>query len=385
MNLLLLASLIFLAFKAAQFFAKNFNRPGTSKSAEGPFYTDGEGDNRENEGREKGHGPMAGLNPELLRILKGRGLKGIVVLLVFVLVGLGLANSFYTVPANSQGVIFRFGAIQGTVGQGPHFKMPFVTSIEKVPTEKVYRFEFGFRTVDPGPPARYKAVREEELVLTSDNKIVEIDWVLQFQISDPINFLVKLPGEDNAQAKLIRDEAEARFREVVAAHPLDDILTTGKETIMLEARESIQKSFNEKEFGIRILSVPLQDVTPPDSVAQAFSDVNSARAEKEQLEMEADQYENEIQAKAAGEAKKLLNDAQAYSYRRIQEATGEAARIKALNASYRQSPELVMNNLWLEGMSNIWKDLDIVILDLPAEGSLPVITMDSLFEKQEKE
>ncbi len=377
MNLLVLAALLFLAYSAVQYLLRNHRRSDSGKT-EGPFYDSDE--KPQNDGEKRGGGPFGNIPPELLRVLKGRGLRGVLSLAVLAVIGFAAVDSFYTVPANSQGVIFRLGAIQNTVGQGPHFKIPFISKVIKVPTEKVYRFEFGFRTVDPGPPARYKSVRDEELVLTSDNKIVEIDWVLQFQIADPINYLVRMPIRGSDRAKLIRDEAEARFREVVAAHPLDDILTTGKEAIMLEARQSIQKNFDDKQFGIRVLSTPLQDVTPPDSVAKAFSDVNSARAKKEQLQMEADQYENEVQARAAGEAKKLINDAEAYGYRRVQEATGEAARIRALNASYRLNPELVMNNLWLEGMSTVWKDLDVAIVDLPEEGSLPVIALESLFE-----
>lgn len=287
-------------------------------------------------------------------------------------------QGFYIVPAGSRGVVFRFGKVSSVTDQGVNFKIPLVDTVSIVNTEQIQRFEYGYRTVNPGPPVSYSDKPEESKMLTGDNKIVEIDWVLQFQAGDPAAFVVNLPEERGLREKLIRDVAESTLREVIASRQLDDVLTTEKEASQTEAKKLIQEKMDFLQTGVFIVAVQFQDVNPPKAVQSAFSEINSARAEKERLILEADKYTNEVLSKAEGEADRILNEAEAYKFRRVSLAEGEAARMRSLNAAYRENPVLVLNNLWIETMERVWPKLKVAIVE-DGGNSLQILPLEQLF------
>ncbi len=314
------------------------------------------------EGSSKPSSSRSPLNPERWKNVSRRGGR-LAVLLIVLLAILGLGyKSFYMVQPGNRGVIYRFGKIVSVNDQGPHFLIPFMDQVVMVQAEQIFRLEFGYRTEDPGPPAKYQDQLTESKYLTVDNKIVEIDWVLQFQLSNPELFLTNFPGGAEG-SKMLRDLSESKMREIVASIPLDEVLTTKKEEIQTRARMGIQAWLEELQTGIFIVAVQLQDVEPPQSVRASFSEVNSAKAEKDRLELEADKYRNEVLSSAKGTAEKILNDAQAYAYRRVSIAEGEAARMTSLQDSYRKDPELVMQTLWLENMHDVWPQLKVLVVD----------------------
>jgi len=303
-------------------------------------------------------------------------LKYILVMLVIALIAY---QGFYIVPAGSRGVIFRLGKVSSVADQGINFKIPVIDRVTIVNTEQIQRFEYGYRTVNPGPPARFTDRPEESKMLTGDNKIVEIDWVLQFQAGDPVPFVVNLPEDRYSMEKMIRDVAESTLREVIASRALDDVLTTEKEASQTEAKKLIQEKMELLKTGIFIVAVQFQDVNPPEAVQAAFSDINTARAERERMILEADKYANEVLSKAEGEADKILNEAEAYKFRRISLAEGEAARIRSLHEAFREIPDLVMNNLWLENMEKVWPKLKVFIVD-GGENSLQILPLEQFFK-----
>ncbi|MDD2453145.1 MAG: FtsH protease activity modulator HflK [Synergistaceae bacterium] len=303
-------------------------------------------------------------------------LKYILVMLVIALIAY---QGFYIVPAGSRGVIFRLGKVSSVADQGINFKIPVIDRVTIVNTEQIQRFEYGYRTVNPGPPARFTDRPEESKMLTGDNKIVEIDWVLQFQAGDPVPFVVNLPEDRYSMEKMIRDVAESTLREVIASRALDDVLTTEKEASQTEAKKLIQEKMELLKTGIFIVAVQFQDVNPPEAVQAAFSDINTARAERERMILEADKYANEVLSKAEGEADKILNEAEAYKFRRISLAEGEAARIRSLHEAFRENPDLVMNNLWLENMEKVWPKLKVFIVD-GGENSLQILPLEQFFK-----
>ena len=305
-------------------------------------------------------------------------LKYIVILLILALVA---KQGFYIVPAASRGVVFRLGEVIKVADQGVNFKIPLIDMVTIVNTEQIQRFEYGYRTVSVGPPARYTDRPEESKMLTGDNKIVEIDWVLQFQTGDPAAFVVNVPSDRDSQVKMIRDIAEATLREVIASRKLDDVLTTEKEASQTEAKQLIQQKMDELKTGVFVVAVQFQDVVPPKAVQAAFSEINSARAEKERFILEADKYTNEVLSKAAGEAERVLNEAEAYKFRRINLAEGEAARITSLNKVYRENPDLVLKTLWLENMQEVWPKLKVVIVDGGSD-SLQILPIEQLLQMQ---
>lgn len=274
-------------------------------------------------------------------------------------------SGIYIVPAGSRAVLFRLGRVVGVEDQGLHFKVPLLETAEIVNTERLRRFEFGYRTREVGPPARYEDEPLESKMLTSDNKIVEVNWVLQFQIADPALYVTRVPDGEPAAEKFIRDMAESVVRKILASRTMDEVLTTGKEEIQTKARQDVQKVLEELQTGVRVVAVQLQDVNPPAAVQGAFSEVNSARAEKERLQLEAQQFANELIPQAEGEAQRLTNEAEAYRFRVVQVAQGEVSRIRALAPMYAQNPQLVKNTLWLEGMKDVWPQLKVAIMDAP--------------------
>jgi len=276
-------------------------------------------------------------------------------------------------------VVFRLGRVSGVADQGINFKLPVIDLVTIVNTEQIQRFEYGYRTVNPGPPATFADRPDESKMLTGDNKIVEIDWVLQFQAGDPVSFVVNLPEDRAPREKLIRDVAESTLREVIASRELDDVLTTEKEASQTEAKKLIQEKLDLLKTGVFIVAVQFQDVNPPKAVQAAFSEINTARAERERMILEADKYSNEILSRAEGEADKLLNEAEAYKFRRISLAEGEAARISSLQDAYRENPDLVLNNLWLENMEKIWPQMKVFIIDA-GENALQVLPLDQFFK-----
>ncbi len=300
-------------------------------------------------------------------------------LLVLIVIALIAYQGFYIVPAGSRGIIFRLGEVSSVADQGINFKIPVIDLVTIVNTEQIQRFEYGYRTVNQGPPATFTDRPEESKMLTGDNKIVEIDWVLQFQAGDPVPYVVNLPEDRYSREKMIRDVAESTLREVIASRALDDVLTTEKEASQTEAKKLIQEKMVSLETGVFIVAVQFQDVNPPEAVQAAFSDINTARAERERLILEADKYANEVLSKAEGEADKILNEAEAYKFRRVSLAEGEAARIRSLHEAFRENPDLVMNNLWLENMEKVWPKLRIFIVD-GGENSLQVLPLEQLFK-----
>lgn len=304
-------------------------------------------------------------------------------------------ESYYIVSPGYKAVVFRLGKVVNVTEQGVHLKIPFIDDIDKVMTEKIQRYEFGYRTVSVGPPAKYNVVTPEELMITSDGKIVEVDWVLQFQISDPVNYILMLPQDkssvggmlssdendsSSAQQKAIRDIAEASFRQVIANSTLDDVLTTGKEKIQIDSRELIQKRLNVLNTGVRVVVVQLQDVAPPEAVRAAYNDVNSARNEREKKILEAQKYSNERQAAASGEVQKIINEAEAYKARRVSVVEGEYNRIMELVPSYQKDPKLLKTTLFIDAAEEFWPKAKIIMVEggtnvqfLPLDKILPKV------------
>lgn len=325
----------------------------------------------------EGNNPFDVLRREIRSPGGGRWRRWIGALLGLFLLGGTLLAGVYIVPAGSQAVVFRLGQISSVESQGLHLKIPLVDTAEIVNTERLRRFEFGYRTVRSGPASQFEDEPVESKLLTSDNKIVEVNWVLQFQISDPAQYVTRMPLGEDATEKLIRDMAESVLRKVVASRTMDEVLTTGKESIQGQTRQDVQKVLTDLQAGVRVVAIQLQDVNPPAAVQGAFSEVNSARAEKERLQLEAQQFANELIPQAEGEAQRITNEAEAYRFRVVQVAQGEVARIRALAPMYVQNAQLVKNTLWLESMKDVWPRLKVAILDAPAaSGSQSFLMLD---------
>ncbi|MCX7845542.1 MAG: FtsH protease activity modulator HflK [Dictyoglomaceae bacterium] len=296
--------------------------------------------------------------------------KNIITLIIIILIILIIVGSFYFVGPAEAGILKRFGKIIGVYGPGLHWKIPIIDSVHKFDIAAIRRLELGFRTIALGPPARYKDVEEEALLLTKDGKIVDLDFVVQYQISEPIKYLMYI----RASEKLLRDLAQASMRQVIGNFLFDEILTVSKDEIQNNVKNVLQDVLNKNNFGIKIVNVQLQDVIPPEAVQSAFQEVINAKSEKDKLILEAQAYYNQIVPEAEGQAAKIIAEAEAYKNEQIEKAKGDAQRFKALLERYNKTPSLIKTKLYMEALDMILPQTRIIVIDDP-RGSIKIFNL----------
>ncbi|MBS6829405.1 MAG: FtsH protease activity modulator HflK [Desulfovibrio sp.] len=298
-----------------------------------------------------GNGPDA--NP-LKRLSQMRVPNGRAVLLVLLaVVGLWLLSGIYIINPDEQGVVLRFGKYERTEGPGPHYAWPVpIETVYKPQVTQVLRSEVGFRSVGQSATFQQGQVRtipEEASMLTGDENIVNVQFSVQYKISDPVQYLFNV----SAPAALVRNAAEAAMREVIGNSQIDSAITDGKLKIQSEATQLLQQILNRYGAGIHVIAVQLQDVHPPQDVIEAFKDVASAREDKSRIINEAEAYRNELLPKARGQAAALRNQAEAYSATRVRNAEGDASRFDALRVEYEKAPKVTQQRLYYETMEDI--------------------------------
>lgn len=279
-------------------------------------------------------------------------------------------SGIYIVQQGEQAVVRRFGKAVRTTDPGPHFHLPSpIEFVDKVAVEKIRRIEIGFRTISPGPPARYKFVPEESLMLTGDEQIVDAQVIVQYQIKDVANFLFNVRGIDAPRGALT-DAAEVSLRKVVGQRPIDDVLIGEKLQIEIEISKSLQSILDGYESGLRIKEVKLQTVRPPKEVAFAFSDVVSAKEDKDRLIKEADGYREDLLPRARGQAQQILRAAEAYKEERIKRSQGDADRFILVLNAYTKAKNVTRKRMYLETMERILPGIKKIVIDPATGGNL---------------
>jgi len=279
-------------------------------------------------------------------------------------------SGVYIVGPAEQGVVRRFGKAVRVTQQGPHYHLPApIEKVDKVEVERVRRLEIGFRTVSAGPPARYRFVPEESLMLTGDEQIIDAQITVQYKVSNVEEFLFNVRGLEKRYGALM-DAAEVALRHVVGQRPIDDVLITEKLQVEVNTRELLQQIVDKYDAGVRIVEVKLQTVRPPKEIEQAFSDVVSAKEDKERFIREAEGYNADILPKARGEAQRILEQAEAYKQERIKRAQGEAARFLAVLKEYESAKAVTRKRLYLETMQQILPGMRKFVIDRDVGGNL---------------
>ena len=270
-----------------------------------------------------------------------------------------LASGFYVVAADEEAVVLRFGQHADTRSPGLNWHLPYpIETVEKIPTLAVQRLTVGFRSFEDG---RIRKMDQESLMLTKDENIVDISFVVQYKISNIEKYLFEI---DATQAvKTVRDAAESSIREVIGSTLIDDAMTDKKAEVESETQKGIQSILDTYNAGIIVTNVTLKDVQPPENVSKEFKDVASAREDKVRAQNEAEAYANSIIPNARGESKKMILEAQAYAKEVEDKATGEADRFNSLYQAYRHAPEVTRKRLYLETMEEVLANADKVIVD----------------------
>lgn len=309
--------------------------------------------------------------PEIRRLRKYVNLilSGIIGVIV-------LFTTVYTVGPEEVGVIVRFGKYDRTVTPGLNFKIPlWVETVYKIPVERQLKQEFGFRTTSIGERTEYSKgdFGDESLMLTGDLNLADVEWVVQYRISDPYKYLFKVRNAE----KTLRDMSESVVRMVVGDRTVNEVLTVGRMEIALSVEQALQELCNEYENGIKIDQVVLQDVNPPEPVKQSFNAVNEAQQQRETLINQGQSEYNRVIPRATGEAQQILQQAEAYSLTRVNLARGEAQRFNALYTEYAKAPEVTRQRIYLETMAEIMPRIkDKVIVDESGANLLPLLNLN---------
>lgn len=306
----------------------------------------------------------------------GGGPKVAIVVVVVMLIGFAAISSWFTVATEEVGIVLQFGKYSRTADPGFHLKLPFgIEKVEKVPVQRQLKLEFGFRTAEPGVRTRYASrnLIDESLMLTGDLNAAEVQWIVQFRIKDPFQFLFKVRNAE----KTFRDINEAVMRNVVGDRTVDEVLTVGRQEIADTVTVKLQELTNQYEMGIKIEQVVLQDVNPPEAVKPAFNEVNEAQQEKEKLINQAQSEYNKVVPRAKGEAAQTIQEAEGYATERVNNAKGEASKFKAIYKEYMKAKEVTRQRIYLETMSEALQKVGRkLITDEAVTGILPLFQLD---------
>ncbi len=301
-----------------------------------------------------------------------------------VLIGAGLllalvggVTSFYTVQADEEGVVLRFGKYQSTQSPGLHFKMPFfIDRVEKVEVLRQMKQEFGFGT--GGNTNRFQYVgdseqEQEKKMVTGDLNAARVEWVIQYRITEPKDYLFQVRNADTT----LRNASESVMREVVGDRTVDEVITIGRQDIERESLEKLKELVKKYRLGIAINQIQLKNVKPPREVEESFNEVNRAEQEKSTAVNVANGEYNQKVPKAAGVAEQDISRAEGYATKRVNEAEGDASRFTALLQAYQGAPEVTRRRMYLETMQKVMPLLERkIIMDEAGKQILPLLQLN---------
>lgn len=317
-------------------------------------------------GKRSGGGGPPSFNPSPKSAGIGAGLIGIVALLIW------LGTGFFIVQEGQQSVITRFGKYSQTVGAGIQWRLPY--PIERHETVAVTQL----RSVDVGRDAVVPATGlRESSMLTADENIVDIKFVVQFRLSDARAYLFESRDPEAAVIKA----AETAVREVVGKMKMDAALVEERDQIASRVRTLMQTILDRYKVGVVIEGVNLTHVRPPEQVQAAFDDVLKASQERDRAKNEAQAYANDVVPRARGAASRLSAEAEGYRARIVGQADGDAQRFRSVLAEYQKAPQVTRDRMYLDAMSGIYSNVTKVMVDSKAGSNLLYLPLDKLMQQ----
>jgi membrane protease subunit HflK len=344
-----------------------------------------------------GPGPSGGgQSPDLEEILKrsqdrlkqampGGGIGGgfLALILLVVAAVVGFYSFTVSVQPNQQGVVLRFGELNRTLTPGLKFRWPYpIETVYLPPVTNVNRVEVGLRATLGssvfGTPTSSVArdVPEESLMLTGDENIIDVDFVVLWRIKDAAAFLFNI---QNPEAT-VKDVAESAMREIVGQNNIQPILTRSRHETEESVRGLMQRTLDTYSAGVEVTQVQMQKVDPPSEVIAAFRDVQAARADNERLQNEADAYANRVVPEARGDAQRILQGAEAYKQQTVAEASGRTDRFLKVYEEYVKAPDVTRKRMFLETMERVFGGTEKIIIDNSANGAgvVPYLPLNEL-------
>jgi len=285
-------------------------------------------------------------------------------------------SSFFIVDETEQSVITRFGKYERTAGPGLQFKLPFgIDKNYNVPVKVVQTEQFGFKTVKAGRDNEYRNnIVSESTMLTGDLNIVDVEWIIQYRIVDPKQWLFGV----FEKRQTIRDISHSVINALVGDRAILDIMSSERSAIENSALESMNANFKQLGLGINVIAVKLQNIVPPSGVQDAFEDVNKAIQDMNRFINEGKEAYNSEIPKAQGEADRQLQIAEGYAAERVNRAKGDVARFNSVYEEYRRSPKVTRDRLYLETMEDIFgAETKPVLIDGKLDNVLPIKTLEN--------
>jgi len=285
---------------------------------------------------------------------------GLILLIAFIVWAF---SGIYIIDPAERGVVLQFGKYKETTLPGPHWHIPFpIEKVEIVNVDKSRTAEIGFRKTVGG---RSGTVPSEALMLTQDENIVEMKVEIQYLIEDPAAFLFNVENP----VLTLQQMTESAVREVVGQTTLDEVLTTGRQVIAIEAEKVLQSLLNDYGTGLLVTSFNIPDAQAPAQVQAAFADVVKATADKERMKNEAQAYANDIVPKARGAAFRVIQEAEAYKSQILAKAQGETSRFLQVMTEFEKAPKITRERLYLDTMESVYSNSQKVMVDVSKDSS----------------
>ena len=308
---------------------------------------------------------------------KRAGKTVLVVVLALALLILG-GTCFYTVDDKQQAVVTTFGKVTDVTDAGVHFKIPFgIQKVQKVDVNVYQKIELGYSSNGN----EYAVNESESTMITGDYNIVNVDFFVEYKISDPVQYLYS----SNEPELILRNLIQSQVRNVVGSSTVDAVLTDGKENIQMQVKDLVAGILEEYDIGLTLVDVKIQDAEPPtQEVIEAFKAVETAKQQAETVINDAKAYQNAQLPKAQAEADKLIQNAEYLKQKRINEAVEQVAMFQAMYTEYEQNPGITKSRMYYEAISEVLPDVKLYINSGTGNTSdvQMLLPLDSLVDNQ---
>ena len=298
--------------------------------------------------------------------------KNVLVILLFVTILMMAGTCFYTVDDKQQAVVTTFGKVTDVTDAGVHFKLPFgIQNVQKVDVNVYQKIELGYDSSGYG----YNPNANESAMITGDYNIVNVDFFVEYKISDPVQYLYS----SNQPELILRNLIQSQVRNVVGSSTVDAVLTDGKENIQMQVKDLVTQILEEYDIGLTLVDVRIQDAEPPtQAVIEAFKAVETAKQQKETVINDANAYKNAQLPQADAKADQLLQNAEYLKEKRINEAKEQLAMFTAMYTEYKQNPGITKSRMYYETVSKIFPELKIYINTGDGAGMNMLLPLDKL-------
>ena len=300
--------------------------------------------------------------------------KTIALVIIALAVLLVAQSCFYTVDDKQQAVVTTFGKVTSVTDAGVHFRLPLgIQQVEKVDVNVYQKIELGYSTKKNG----YTVDGSESTMITGDYNIVNVDFFIEYKISDPVQYLYS----SNQPELILRNLIQSQVRNVVGSSTVDAVLTDGKESIQMQVRDLVTEILADYKIGLSLVDVKIQDAEPPTTeVVEAFKAVETAKQKAETVINDAKAYQNAQLPKAQAQADQLVQNAEYLKQKRINEATEQVAMFNARYAEYARDPQITRSRMYYEAISNILPGVKLYINTGSGSNMQMLLPLESLIQ-----